>query len=71
MKTLNLKANINGVTISTVYNRFDKVYETLVIEDCSGDELLVLTTTRKTDAQKNHLLQVVHYSSARNIIHIA
>ena len=71
MKTFDAKTKVNGVTISTVYNRFERNYETLVTEDYSGDELKLLHAKYKHDAEQNHFLCVVHFSSNKNRIHIS
>lgn len=68
MKELNLKTNINGLNISTVYNRFERVYETLVT-DRLGNELRKISNKYKTDAKHEHFYCVVHYTSPRNCIH--
>ena len=70
MKTLNLKTNINALTISTVYNKFERVYETLVI-DCYGDELKKITTKYKSEAEHNHIYCVSHYATLKNCIHVS
>ena len=65
-KTEILKANINGLTISTV--KLGRVYETMVI-DALGNELKVMRTTRKVEAQHNHLNCAAQYVVKRNCIH--
>ena len=70
MKNLNLKSNINGLTISTVYNKFESVYETLVTDNY-GYELKKMTTKYKSDAKQNHLYCVSHFITLRNCIHIS
>lgn len=70
MKNLNLKSNINGLTISTIYNKFESIYETLVTDDY-GCELKKMTTKYKHDAEQNHLYCAVHFATLRNCIHIS
>lgn len=66
MNTLNLKTQINGLTISTV--KIGKVYETLVLDNL-GNELKELTTKYKNEAEHNHLYCVAHYIIKQNCIH--
>ena len=70
-KKLNLKAHINGLTISTVYNKFEKVYETLVTDDVSGDELAIYKEHYKNDAKSKHMVCIAHFVDPRNRIHLA
>lgn len=68
MKELNLKANINGLNISTVFNKFERVYETLVT-DRFGNELRKINNKYKHDAKQEHLYCVAHYASPKNCLH--
>lgn len=68
MKTsFQLKANINGLTISTV--KIGKVYETMVF-DQFGNELKVMTTNYKVEAEHNHRNCVAQYAVKRNCIRV-
>ena len=64
--TFQLKANINNLTISTV--KIGKTYETMVF-DQFGNELEVMTTSYKVEAQHNHRNAVARYVVKRNCIH--
>lgn len=68
MKELNLKSHINGLNISTTFNKFEGVYETLVIDN-SGCELRKINNKYKSDAKQEHLYCVAHYAVLRNCIH--
>lgn len=67
MKTsFSLKSEINGLLISTV--KIGKTYETMVL-DQFGNELKVMTTNYKVEAQHNHLNCVAQFVNRRNCIH--
>ena len=61
-----LKATVNGLTISTV--KIGKDYETMVF-DQFRNELKVMTAHYKDDARSNHMYCAVHYANPKNCIH--
>ena len=64
--SFSLKAEINGLMISTV--KIGKTYETMVL-DKFGNELKVMTTNYKVEAQHNHRNCVAQFAIRRNCIH--
>ena len=62
-----MKSSINGLTVSTV--KIGKVWETMVY-DQEGDELKVMHTNYKKEAEHNHLYCVSHFASVRNCFRV-